>query len=109
MSGMCTLHVDIFSTRFVRDVDARHARADQLVLADRLLRRRAREFQVERLIADELTIGDRATRVAIDGHHALRYREAAGLHAEPGRGPREQCLARFRGRRAHLRAAAVDG
>ena len=46
--------------------------------------------------------------MAVDRHHAFRHREAPRLHPEPGRGERQQRLARLRGRRADLRPAAMN-
>ena len=102
------LHVHVFAARLVGDVDARHAGADQLVAVDRLLRRRAGELDVEWLVAEEGAVADRAARVAVDRHHAFRHDQAAGLHAEPGRGARQQRLPGLGGGGAQLRSAAVD-
>jgi hypothetical protein len=46
--------------------------------------------------------------MAVDRHHSFRHGEASRLHAEPGRGERQQRLARLRGCRANLRAAAMN-
>jgi hypothetical protein len=102
------LHVHVGAARLGRNVDARHARADELVAVDRLLRRRAGELDVEPLVAEELAVGDRAGGVTVDRHHPFRYGEAPRLHAEPRRGKRQQRLARLRGRRANLRPAAMN-
>src|SRR5262249_9800478 len=83
------LHVHVAAARLGRNVDARHARADELVAVDRLLRRRAGELDVEPLVAEERAVGDRAGGVAVDRHHPFRHGEAPRLHAEPRRGERE--------------------
>src|SRR6516165_838550 len=53
------LHVRVFPGDLVGNIDARHPRADQPIATSRLLRSSAGEFDMERLIADELAIGDR--------------------------------------------------
>ena len=63
------LHVDVLAGRLVRDVDARHVGADHLVARDRLLRRRAGEFHVERLVAEQRAVGD---RLRSDGRRSTR-------------------------------------
>ncbi len=102
------LHVDVFAGHLVRQIDTRHPRAYQRVAVRRLDRRGARELDVERLVAKEVAVLDRAVRLAVDRNDALRYDQAPGLHAELGRGEREQGLAGFRSSRAHLRTALVN-
>ena len=68
------LHVDVSSGHLVRDIDARHARAHELVPVDRLLRRDAGELDVERLVAEQLAVADGAAGMTVDRHHALSTR-----------------------------------
>ena len=102
------LHVDVSSGHLVRDIDARHARPHELVPVDRLLRRDAGELDVERLVAEQRAVAHGAAGMTVDRHHPFGHDEAAGLHAEPRRGQRQQRLPRLRGRRADLRAAAMN-
>ena len=102
------LHVQVCSTCLGRNIDARHLGANKLVAIDRLLRRSARELDVERLVADQRAVGDRLGRVAVDRHDALRHHKASGLYTEPRRGERQQRLPGLGRRRAHLRPAAVN-
>ena len=103
------LHVHLPARHLVNDVDARYPRANELIAARRLLRRGAGELDTERLVAEQVAVFDRtAADLAINRHDALGYRQAANLHAKPGRRNREQRLARLRRCRPKLRAAAVD-
>ena len=102
------LHVGVLAGGFVGDIDARHIGANHLVARDRLLRRGAGEFHVERLVAEQRAVRDRLGRVAVDRHDALVDHEAANLHAELGRGEVQQRPPRFGCRGADLRAAALD-
>ncbi len=93
----------------VRQVDARHPRADQPVAVRRLLRCRAREFNVERFVAEKLAVFDRAeSALAFDRHNAVGDHQAVDLHAETTRRQQQQGATGFRRRRAQLRTAAFD-
>ena len=103
------MHELVASAHLVRQVDARRPRADQLVAVRRLLRRGAGELDVERLVAEEVAVFDRAeVALAVDRNDAVLHHEAVDLHAEPARREQQQRPARFRGRRAQLRTAALD-
>jgi len=79
------LHVLVFGGDLVGNINARYPRADQPIAADRFLRRRTCELDVEGLVTYQLAVGDRSRRLAIDRHDAFRHRQAPGLHTEPRR------------------------
>jgi hypothetical protein len=83
------LYVEVFSGHLVRNIDPRHPRAHEFVPVDRLLRRDAGELDVERLVAEQRAVADRAAGVAVDRYHPFGNGEASGLHPEPRRGQRQ--------------------
>ena len=103
------LHVRVRAGGLRRYVFARHAGADDLVVARRFDGGLAGERQIERPIAEQVTVRDRARRRAAHAHDAAGDRELRDGHAEPRRGESEQRLARFRRGRANSRTAERDG
>ena len=102
------LHVRVSAVDLGRHIHPRHARADELVLARRFPRRRTSELDIERFVADQFAIADRAVRFAIDRHHSARDDQAADLDTEALRGLLKERQARLGCRRPHLRPAALD-
>ena len=96
------LHVGECSTDLGGDVVAGDGRANQPVLIGRLDRRRAGHLQVEWLVADERAVFDRTGRVAHDGDHTLRHRQAIGRRLQRLRCQLKQRLPRKGGGGADL-------
>ena len=102
------LHVPPLAGDLRRDVDARHRRTNDGVLAGALERRGLVDLQVELAIPDELAVGDALSRIGLDANHAVPDLQRVRRDAEPLSRLLEQCLAR-RGRRlADLDAADLD-
>ena len=83
-------------------------RADDRVLRHRLLRRRPRECDLERFVAEQIAVLHGPRRIARDGHDALRHRQPIDRGIETSSGQREQGLPRFGRRGPDLRPAALD-
>ena len=103
------MHVRVFARGLFRHVDARRALADKPVAARRLWRRGSVVFEVERLVAEQVAIGNLTkTPLALDEDNAIANVETARLNAKPNPRARQQFLTRLRGGGAQGGRALVD-
>ena len=77
------LHVGVFGADLVGQIEPRHPRAHQLVLADRLARRGAGEREMHRLVAEKIAVAHRPAGIAGDRDDAFRYRQVGNRRAQP--------------------------
>ena len=99
------LHVDVLGADLRGSIVARVAGPDDLVLGGLLHRRVSAERHVERFVADQLAVGDGATRAR---HNTLLNSETLGRRIQLRGCELEQRDTRFGGRRADLRSTAID-
>ena len=84
------------------------AGADNGVPSRSFLRGRAGQRDLERLVAEQVAVRDGLRLVVRCRDDAFCHGESIDGSAEPPGGERQQRLARFGGRRANLRTAALD-
>ena len=102
------LYVRVLAADLVREIHTRMAGADNGVPSRSFLRGRAGQRDLERLVAEQVAVRDGLRLVVRCRDDAFCHGESIHGSAEPPGGERQQRLARFGGRRANLRTAALD-